>query len=109
MSIAPKINPLLALEYMQTESENKYFDRKFAQTRVVELAQHISAFASADDGTLVIGISDKKRTLEGINLCGDEKINEFESSIDQVIRIVNDRPYLCIDDNTEERGSRASG
>jgi len=25
----------------------------------------------------VIGISDKKRTLEGINSCGDERINEF--------------------------------
>lgn len=36
-----------------------------------------SAFANADGGTLVIGISDKKRTLEGINSCGDEKINEF--------------------------------
>lgn len=77
MSIVSKINPLLTLEYMQTESENKYFDRKSSQIRVVELAPHISAFANADGGTLVIGISDKKRTLEGINSCGGEKINEF--------------------------------
>ena len=39
--------------------------------------QHISAFANADGGSLVIGISDKKRKLEGINSCGDDKINEF--------------------------------
>ena len=26
---------------------------------------------------MVIGISDKKRTLEGINFCGNEKINDF--------------------------------
>ncbi len=77
MSIVSKINPLLTLEYMQTESENKYFDRKSGQIKVSDLAPHISAFANADGGTLVIGISDKKRTLEGINSCGDVKINEF--------------------------------
>lgn len=77
MTIASKINPLLTLEYMQAESENKYFDRKSGQSRAAELAPHISAFANADGGTLVIGISDKKRVLEGINFCGDEKINEF--------------------------------
>lgn len=77
MNIGSKINPLLTLEYMQTESENKYFDRKSGQIRIAELAQHISALANADGGTIVIGISDKKRTLEGINSCGDDKINEF--------------------------------
>ena len=77
MDIQSKINPLLTLEYMRTENENKYFDRKSSQIRVADLAPHISAFANADGGTLVIGISDKKRTLEGINSCGDEKINEF--------------------------------
>lgn len=77
MDKGSKINPLLTLKYMQTEHENKYFDRKSGQIRVAELAPHISAFANADGGTLVIGISDKKRTLEGINSCGNEKINEF--------------------------------
>lgn len=77
MSIVSKINPLLTLEYMQKESESRYFDRKSAKVRVAELAPHISAFANADGGTLVIGISDKKRILEGINSCGDDKINEF--------------------------------
>ena len=77
MTIASKINPLLTLEYIQTESENKYFDRKSGKSRVAELAPDISAFANADGGTLVIGISDSKRTLEGINAYGDEKINDF--------------------------------
>lgn len=77
MDVGSRINPLLTLEYMQTEHENKYFDRKSGQIRVAELASHISAFANADGGTLVIGISDKKRTLEGINSCGNEKIYEF--------------------------------
>ena len=77
MDINSRINPLLTLKYMQTEKENKYFDRKSGQIHVADLAPHISAFANADGGTLVIGISDKKRTLEGIKSCGDEKINEF--------------------------------
>ena len=77
MDIDSRINPLLTLKYMQTEKENKYFDRKSGQIHVADLAPHISAFANADGGTLVIGISDKKRTLEGIKSCGDEKINEF--------------------------------
>ena len=75
MDIQSKINPLLTLEYMQMESENKYFDRKSGQIRVTDLAPHISAFANADGGTLVIGISDKMRTLEGVNSCGENKRN----------------------------------
>ena len=72
-----KFNPILTEEYILTENENKYFDRKSAQIRVAELAPHISAFANADGGTLAIGISDKKRIVEGINACGNEKINEL--------------------------------
>ena len=45
---ASKINPVLTVNYMLTEDENKYFDRKSSQIRVAELAQHISAFANAD-------------------------------------------------------------
>lgn len=62
---------------IEPEDENKYFDRKSCQIRVAELAPHISAFANADGGTLVIGISDKKRIIEGINACGNDKINGF--------------------------------
>ena len=77
MTTASKINPLLTLEYLTTEHENKYFDRKSARIKVSDLAQHISGFANADGGTLVIGISDKTMTVEGINGYGEDKINEF--------------------------------
>lgn len=69
--------PILTLEYMTTEAENKYFDRKSAGIKPSDLAQHISAFANAEGGTLVIGISDKTKRIEGINSYGDEKINSF--------------------------------
>ena len=70
---------MLTIEYMQTEKENKYFDRKSAKIRPSDLARHISAFANADGGTLVIGIADNG-DLEGINSFGEKKINEFISS-----------------------------
>lgn len=77
MKSASVVNPMLTLSYMQTEKENKYFDRKSAQIRAVELAPIISAFANADGGTIVIGISDKRKILEGIKSAGADKINEF--------------------------------
>lgn len=136
MEMGSQINPLLTLEYMQMEPENKYFDRKSAKIKVADLAPLISAFANADGGTVVIGISDKKRTLEGVNDFGADKINDLLnapkdcckpmprykeefidiindkgepdrllllhifSSVDQVIRTVNDETWLRIGDKT---------
>ena len=77
MGICSKVNPLLTLEYMQSEHENKYFDRKSARIRAKDLAPLISAFANADGGVIVIGISDKTRKLEGIDYAGEGKLNDF--------------------------------
>ena len=76
-NIGSRINPIMTIEYIQNEHENKYFDRKSAKVKPSDLAQHISAFANADGGTLVIGISDKTKKLEGINSFGADKIYEF--------------------------------
>jgi ATP-dependent DNA helicase RecG len=43
MSRGSIINPLLTLDYMQTENENKFFDRKSGKIRPADLAQHIYA------------------------------------------------------------------
>ena len=80
MDVRSEINPLLTLSYISHEHENKYFDRKSAKIKPCDLAQHISAFANADGGTLVIGISDKTLALEGINSYSEDKINEFINS-----------------------------
>ena len=74
--IGSQYNRLLTLEYLQAEKENKYFDRKSGKIKPSDLAKHISAFANADGGTIVIGISDNK-TIEGINQFGETKINAF--------------------------------
>ena len=76
-TVKSKVNPLLTLKYMLDEEENKYFDRKSAQIKPSEIAELISAFANAEGGTIVIGISDKKRKLEGISKVGAVKINDL--------------------------------
>ena len=62
-----KLQPILTVDYMVNEPENKIFDRKSARVRPSDLADIISAFANAEGGTVVIGIDDKTRKLEGIN------------------------------------------
>ncbi len=75
--IKSKFNPMLTLDYLTTAHENKYFDRKSAKIKPADIADLISAFANAEGGTIVIGISDGKRTLEGINSFGEEKAFSF--------------------------------
>ncbi len=75
--IKSAINPMLTLKYLTTEHENKYFDRKSGKIRPADIADLISAFANAEGGTIVIGISDKQKILEGINAFGEDKINAF--------------------------------
>ena len=86
MGIASKINPVLTLEYMLTVSENKYFDRKSARIKPTDLAQDISGFANADGATIVIGINDKTRKLEGINAVGEAHINELVNACNTCCR-----------------------
>ena len=79
-TIHSKINPMLTMEYIVREDENKLFDRKSGQIKVSDLAPLICAFANAEGGSIVIGVSDKTRRIEGINACGAEKINLFVSA-----------------------------
>ena len=80
MEVQSKIRPMLTLNYLVNEPENKLFDRKSAQVKVAEIAPLICAFANAEGGTVVIGISDKTRKVEGINDFGTDKINDFVSA-----------------------------
>lgn len=80
MAIRSKINPLLSIEYIIHEAENKIFDRKSANVKIADLAPLISGFANAEGGTIVIGVSDKTKKIEGINAVGSDKINGFVSA-----------------------------
>ena len=60
--IRSEINPILTLDYLTSQDENKHFDRKSAKIKVADIADLISAFANAEGGTVVIGISDKTKS-----------------------------------------------
>jgi ATP-dependent DNA helicase RecG len=73
-------NPMITLDYIINEPEGKYFDRKSAGIKPSDLAKPISAFANAEGGVVVIGVTDSTRTIEGINSCGADRINAFLSA-----------------------------
>jgi ATP-dependent DNA helicase RecG len=75
--IKSKFNPILTLKYMAMAEENKWFDRKSSRIKPSDIYDLISAFANAEGGTIVIGISDKTKEIEGLNGCDDVKVNEF--------------------------------
>jgi ATP-dependent DNA helicase RecG len=75
--IKSKIQPNLSLDYILNGSENKLFDRKSVKIRPADLAPLISAFANAEGGTIVIGINEKTREIEGVNSLGPEKLNNL--------------------------------
>ena len=72
-----KYQPILTIDYMVHEPENKLFDRKSARVKPSDLAPVISAFANAEGGTVVIGIDEKTKEIEGVNSCGEDRINEL--------------------------------
>lgn len=77
MMPASKISPALTLELMVSRKEDQYYDVKSARKKPAEMSDIISAYANAEGGTVVIGISDKTRKIEGVNTQGEEKINSF--------------------------------
>ena len=72
-----RIRPAITLEYIKGKAENQVFDCKLAAIESSQLAKTICAFANADGGTVVIGVHDRTRKLEGINGAGETKINEL--------------------------------
>ena len=94
--ICSQYNRLLTLEYLQTENENKYFDRKSGKIKPSDLSKHISAFANADGGAIVIGLDDNK-AVEGINQFGEKKINDFINAPRNYCRPMPRYEYELID------------
>ena len=56
-----RIEEILAMEKSQT------FDRKSVNIAPRDFSNHVCAFANADGGIIVVGISDKTRRIEGVD------------------------------------------
>ena len=66
----------MTIQDIQTRKEDQTFDCKSIQIDPKALAVPIVAMANADGGMLAIGVSDKTRTLEGVDQY-TEKLNEL--------------------------------
>lgn len=66
-------------EFFSTEKESYYFDRKSARKDAKEIARHLSAFANAAGGKLVIGIEDNGE-ITGFKRDGAHNIEDFEQT-----------------------------
>ncbi|MEG0375393.1 MAG: ATP-binding protein [Raoultibacter sp.] len=66
-------------EAFSSEKETYFFDRKSARKAVVEIAKHLSAFANALGGKLVIGIEDDGE-ITGFKRTGAKAIEAFEQA-----------------------------
>ena len=67
---------MITIQEIQTRKEDQTFDCKSIQIDPKALAVPIVAMANADGGVLAIGVSDKTRTLEGVDQ-HTEKLNEL--------------------------------
>ena len=57
----------MTIEEDLAKGEKQIFDRKSIQISPTDLSDTLCAFANADGGTVAIGISDKKRRIEGVD------------------------------------------
>lgn len=92
-----KINPILTLDYMVREPENKYFDRKSAKIKPSDLTPLISAFANAEGGTIVIGINDKTLEIEGVLAAGADRLNDFINAAKDYCKPMPKNEYEYLD------------
>lgn len=77
MKIQSQYQPFLTVDYIVKEDENKLFDRKSSKVKPTDIAPIISAFANAEGGTVVIGVAEKTREIEGIDGIGNDSINDL--------------------------------
>ena len=92
---------LLTISDIQHQPEGQTFDCKSSQIDAKSLAVVIVAMANADGGTVVVGISDKTRQIEGVDQ-NETHLNELRRvPFDYCLPSVNARTELvpCKDKN----------
>jgi ATP-dependent DNA helicase RecG len=75
-----KINTIITKEYLQTQPENQYFERKGLgekEIKPTKLAEELIGMLNADGGVLAFGVANEG-TIEDLNVLGD-KLNAYRS------------------------------
>lgn len=91
-----KISSNLNLEYLKNAPETLYLERKSARISLQDLANEIAAFANANGGILVVGISDDG-LLEGFNEVGIRKLNDCQKVVTNYLKTTPMYDYEIID------------
>ena len=69
----------MTIEEVLAMNEKQIFDRKSILIRPADLSDTLCAFANADGGTVAIGISDKKRRIEGVD--------NYQGQLNDILRV----------------------
>lgn len=78
-----RIDPTLSIEKLKGMVEGQFFDRKSERLASRDFAHHLSAFANASGGLVVVGIEDDGR-ITGVS---EEKENEFRKAAFDFLQI----------------------
>lgn len=93
-----KIDPSLSLKKICSQKENQFFERKSARIASKDLAHHISAFANAGGGVVVVGVEDNG-DISGVSATSENALRK------SAIEFISNPPkmeienYSCKDAN----------
>ena len=69
----------MTIDEILTRNEGQSFDRKSIRIALRDLAETVVAMANADGGTIAIGVSDRKRLIEGVD--------QYETKLNELLRV----------------------
>lgn len=69
-------NPI-DIDFLKHEPEGECFDVKSAKIKPADLAEVLIAFANTKGGVVAIGVSDKKRDIEGVSCVGEQHVKDL--------------------------------
>ena len=69
----------MTIEEILSKEESQTFDRKSIMIKPTDLSDTVCAFANADGGVIVIGVSDKHRRIEGVG--------KYKGLLNEILRV----------------------
>lgn len=81
--IISEINTKITVEYLKTQNENQYFERKGLEEKSIKpakIAEELIGMLNADGGIVVLGVSDKGE-IQDLKVLPDDKLNEYRKLV----------------------------